>query len=527
MQDLSADALKAARNNVRENREKARAAYAAQEKRTLQAERARLEKQNAQQSGHRALSQMLSAAARSAPAPPAAAHVHPVTRKRHLTTASPHTMSQATRQRALVYTSCRPVWSPSHPLRAIFDDGRCSLTEQATREGEKATKEPAAHLVADAMQDGLVLERGPDSFGTCDLGGGWHRSAPWGAFAAQLLCVVEGQKNQRVRIKSDGGLGVVKIGGGGSNVVVRPPPHEVPSWLPSKKVVYRVTRTDGCSYDNKYTTLSNAVGEAENAIFAALNGIGVGVHAIAAYHGIRAARTLRYGAVYVLEEAKCDLSGTLAGCHGPVEARRVAVLVYELLYDAARKGVMFVDIKPANILQMPDGSFKLTDTDPTFFIRLQREDWRTLLLVNLALLAAHVHNANFATGDAFIGTFAPELRQLVCRHREYRSAWLFEARSVNITFEAPTDKSEFQMQRLFVMIAHSYFYSRDVSQTLKSARFQWERQHTSELHRFWASASNRDRWPPVMKTSARMGRGVWGASFKPLITQLVEFALGA
>ena len=255
-------------------------------------------------------------------------------------------------------------------------------------------------------------------------------------------------------------------------------------------------------------------------MFASKNNIGVRVHSIASYHGVRQGRTLRYGTVYALDRADLDLLRVLDRCRTFDGGALIAVKVTELLFKASRCGVAFFDIKPGNILSMATRSghgdcFRLTDYDPAFFIRLPNEDWRTLMLLNLALLAAHVRNQNFDCTNGFCAAVAPILRQLVHRRSDiHNSDWLFDVRSVCIPFEVPENTDVFQMQRIFAVMATSYFYNKDLK-SIPSSRYAWETKDQSLLDNYWLTPKNRYSWPPLWHKG----------QFKPLIEQLVEFAL--
>ena len=437
---------------------------------------------------------------------------------------SPHTAQPPLPKRRSTTATCRMVWRQDGAF-GPSKDTRDSYVDIALKEGTPVVYTPPVNFAANAVRDGLTIVMYDGAFRTMQGDDPWFASYPWGAMTSKLVCK-ENSGNMKIDIVSDGGLGLKRIGSGTFNLVVDPVPQVLPEWLKDKDVVYRITRPDsegsGVTSDKsyKYQTLSTVTAEAENAMFASANMIGVGVHAIASYHGVRQGRTLRYGTVYALERADADLFRALERCQTFDGGALIAVQVTELLFKASRCGVAFFDIKPANILRMATrngqgGFFRLTDYDPAFFIRLPDQDWRTLLLLNLALLAAHVRNQTFASTNGFCAAVAPVLRQLVRRRREfYKSDWLFDARSVRVGFELPENHGDFQMQRIFAVMSTSYFYREDLK-TTPSAKYRWEFKDQSLLDSYWRTPKNRYSWPPQWT-----GRG-----FKPLIEQLVDFAL--
>ena len=62
---------------------------------------------------------------------------------------------------------------------------------------------------------------------------------------------------------------------------------------------------------------------------------------------------------------------------------------------------------------------------------------------------------------------------------------------------------------------HSTHFYREDLKTTPSAKYKWELKDQSLLDSYWHTPKNRHSWPPQWK-----GRG-----FKPLIEQLVDFAL--
>jgi hypothetical protein len=187
--------------------------------------------------------------------------------------------------------------------------------------------------------------------------------------------------------------------------------------------------------------------------------------------------------------------------------------VTEMLYQASRCGVAFMDIKPANILEMKGGTFRLTDYDPAFFLIVPEKDWRGLLLLNLAFLSCHVRNGAFGTVSVgWASSVKPILTQLIDKRGSYDSGWLFAARSVRMDFEVPTDSSDFELQRMMSVMATSYFYGKDVKET-SSAKWGWQTKDQAAINAHRRVPLNRKSWPPS-----------WGGDYVPLIKQMVDFA---
>lgn len=511
-----------------ENRAKAAEAGRRQREKQMEQEKERRRKEKEYQDKMRE-QQRLAAASIPAPASqpegggagPSRAHQLPSRkRKEPPPYTSPHTGQSPLPKRRATTPTCRMVWKQDGAF-GTSQDPRDSFVDIALKEGPPVVYLPPPHLAANAVRDGLTIVMDGGEFRTVQGDDPWLSSHPWAEMASKLMCK-ENKSNLKVDLVSDGGIGLKRIGAGTFNLVVNPVPEVVPEWLKDKDVVYRMTRPDAEDRSYKYQTLSIVTSESENAMFAAANRIGVGVHAIASYHGVRQGRTLRYGTVYALERADIDLFRALEKCQTFDGGALIAVQVTEVLFRAARCGVAFFDIKPANILRMATtagkgGYFRLTDYDPAFFIRLPDEDWRTLLLLNLALLTAHVRNQKFASTDGFCAAVAPVLRQLIRRRREFHKAdWLFDVRSVRVAFELPENHGEFQMERLLAVMATSYFYREDLK-TTPSANYRWEKKDQALLDSYWRMPKNRYSWPPQWK-----GRG-----FKPLIEQIVDFALGS
>ena len=379
-------------------------------------------------------------------------------------------------------TSARPVWK-------WWDDKAWSdsFVELALAEGPPTPLRVDSAMCADAFKDGQLLARVGGKFVTsqglesCPY---WS-SQPWWDLASKInVTKKKGAlgSGKKVEVVETGDTGLKKIGCGTFNIVYQielghglPPP-----WLMQmaadasgrslgvSDVVIRLTRPDVENGEHKYQTASMIASEAHNAMYAALNGIGIDIYGICGYSGIRPGRTMRYGAVYIMQRATQDLWRLLDSTADPAKGTDIGIKCVELVYAMSRKcGVAFFDIKPANMLEVAtaDGGYdiKLTDYDSAFFLVDMDKDWRSLMLLNLSLLAAHVRNMdNGAVGNAFLATVKPVLMQLINHRRDYESDWLFAARSLQVEFQVPADTSDFEMQRMFCVMGTSYFYGESV-----------------------------------------------------------------
>lgn len=427
-------------------------------------------------------------------------------RKRAISAVSPATTTHhapSKRPRATV-GRCRLVWDEEHD--------RDSFVDIALREGDKQPIRQAIELAADAARDGMVLVEKDGQFCTYGLDQCmWFKSKPWRDIASSIS--VKEDSNGKVVITSDSCLNAKCLGSGTFNYVAEVDKCRLPPWLPVDSAL-RITRPDRPeSTEHKYQTISKVADEAHTAMYASANGFGVKVYAIAAFEGIRWGRSMRYGTVYALEKAKCDMNKTLRRITTSSDAISLAKNVTEMLYDASRCGIAFVDIKPGNILEMNDGTFRLTDYDPSFFLTVPGKDWRALLLINLAFLSCHVRNGT--SGDVSQGwatAVKPLLKQLIDRRGSYEGDWVFTARSVRMEFDTPVDHSDFELQRMMSVMATSYLYGKDVKD-VDSARWHWQVRDQTALDSHRRVALNRKSWPVV-----------WGPDYVPLITQMVNFA---
>lgn len=439
--------------------------------------------------------------------------------------ASPQTGQQHVDKRRCTPVS-RMVWKAKDGV-SNSQDSKESFIDIALREGTQKVYLPPRNLAADAMRDGRTIRMSDGIFQTMEGDDTWYYSQPWAKMVSTIVCKTSSNGNRKLNITGDSSLDIQYIGSGTYNIVVGLAKEAVPEWLTQEDVVYRITRPNsdkspaGSEETCRYQTIDVASKEADNAMFASVNKFGVRVHSIASFHGVTDGRTLRYGTVYALDRANLDLFRYLEK-YKTFEAGALAgVEVTELIFKASRCGVAFFDIKPANILSIAPrkeeaGYFCLTDYDPAFFIRLPDEDWRTLMLLNLALLTGHVRNMAITSSNGFCAAVAPVLRQLVHRRHElHNSDWLFGVRSVRVPFEMPESRGDFHMQRMFAVMATSYFYNLDNPKSTLSSKYRWEFKDQSLLDSYWCMPKNRLSWPPQWQ----------GQQFKPLIEQLVDFAV--
>ena len=271
-----------------------------------------------------------------------------------------------------------------------------SLVEKALVDGELVPREAKSWLGASCIQDGLTIVGRDGDFYTDGLSSDETMRSPfWKSIIEKITVNDDGRS---ARIGSDGGAGFKSVGIGTYNAVVKFPVGVLPSWVPDKSVC-RFTRPDvnddgGLKYQNSLTTY----GEVDNALFCSMNGIGPELYCVSVFSAPRPCKTLRFCVAVCMQRAKSDLSKSLHDMSTFREGAEAAEACIHLLFKASRLGVAFFDIKPGNMLQVSeDGhrpSYRLTDTDPAFFVRLEGRDWRALLLLNLALLSVHVFNSD-------------------------------------------------------------------------------------------------------------------------------------
>ena len=438
----------------------------------------------------------------------------------------------------VVPTEARPVWK-------WWDDKAWSdsFVELALAEGPPEPLLVDQTLVTDAFKNGQLLARVGGKFVTSDGADScpYWSSQPWWELASKITVTkktVALGSAKKVEVVETGDTGLKKLGCGTFNIVYKVEPgHGIPPpWLMQvaadaagrtigiSDVCIRLTRPDVENSEHKYQSASMIAQEAKNAMYAALNGIGVNIYSICGYSGIRPGRTMRYGAAYVMQKATQDLWRMLDSIADPAKGTEIAIKCVELIYVMSRRcGVAFFDIKPNNLLEVatPNGGYeiKLTDYDSAFFLVDMDKDWRALMLLNLALLAAHVRNMdNGAVSNAFLKAVKPTLMQLINRRSDYESGWLFEVRSLEVDFAVPANTSDFELQRMFCVIGASYFYGEALGKLdvpPLSSKWRWEKRDQKALEDHWRVPLNRKSWPTY-----------WPPGFRPLIDQLVAFAVG-
>ena len=406
----------------------------------------------------------------------------------------------------------------------VWDDSqlafRETLSERAMHEGSVAAEQIDINLIGTSIRDGTAIlcdRDGKTAATQRENASEWKMVSKWKELVSGLVVLEDCQG--KARVQSDGGKGSSYIGSGTFNIVLEYPGEYRPVEHASN-VAWRVTRPDKDNGEYKYQSFDTCLSEMHNALFCSANGIGVPMHGVCAFEAPRTGRALRYGIVMAMMRAKCDLTRKLNKVATELEGGNLAEKAIDLLYRASRMGILFVDIKPANMLVMDSGSdgeyFVLTDYDPAFFLRTDK-DWHSLLLVNLALLSAHVHNADVGpAGRGWAKAVSPILRQLVNLAPRYDSAWLFETRAVCVKFKQPLDRSNFQRQRLLASMWSAYFYNQD-TEGLRSKRYPWKdvERNNAQLSSHWKRAVNLESWPPEWK----------GDAHYPLISQIVDFAL--
>lgn len=517
--------LKEARAQWLENKRRAAAYISLQQERTQQAHKERDQQQELKRMELQRQRDLIANEALSPEAPKSQPCRRPSAQKRPFSALYPfttETLSVSRRPRS--HAVCRPLLQKNEAL------AQESFVETALREGTANPVDLDPFLTRDAVRDGLVIVQSEGTYLTSPLAAvasaGWHVSRPWQEMASKIFCEVQG-RGDRLTLRDDGGLGLRLLGCGSFNAVfefVKRAPF--PEWVP-RDCVIRVTRPDkDVDKEHRYQTISMVAKEAHNALFAAQNGFGVPIYAIAGFQGVRSARTLRYGTVYALQKADCDLNSVLDRAPDMEAGARIAVEVTDLVFSASRCGIAFYDIKPGNILQLKDSKgrlcFKLCDFDSSFFQIVPRVDWRTLMLINLALLSAHVRNGAF--GQASLGwatAVSDVLKDMLSMRGKLDNEWLFKVRSVKTKCDGSDSVTPFTMGHLLAIMATSYFYGERVSKDACSKRWpHWNiHPHQKQLDAHWEVAKRRNSWPP------EWDEGSESESYTPLIQQLVHFSI--
>lgn len=437
------------------------------------------------------------------------AHVHPANRKRRVD--SPVTFPVKKRFRC-----ARLVWHDDVSDKPSFEDTHV----------ERVVSYPPSDLASDAFRDGVIIVRQGDSFvasGHAHDMSEWNDTTKWSNLAANLHCVAD--KHDKIKLVSNGGTGMELVGSGTYNVVVTPPKTTGPDW-DCGDVVYRITRPDFKASNNEYsyTTLKKTAKEAYNSMFAAINDVGASIYAIVGFTAPKPGRTLRYGTVYVVEKATCDLSTGMKTMQTEESGVIMGNHLVELIYSASCCGIAFFDIKPGNILLIKDDNakggykFRLADHDPDFFV-ISKQCWKSLMLLNLAIILPHTRNyphTCLQSRKGFLSSVEPLVRQLLERRESYASQWLFDVRCLRMPFVIPENvESIFCFQKMLCIMSDSYFYGKHLEKgAIASTMFPWCFDDQSELEEYWRTPKHRNSWP------------LWKRkTFKPLVIQLLEFAL--
>ena len=444
----------------------------------------------------------------------------PASRKRPLPRISPKTSAvcYAIKRQTVCFTRCRSL--------SQSDTGRECFDTTALRDGTCTPLPMASHMTEAAIRDGLTIVPVGDSYGTEGLKEcKWYRCSAWRELACKVLLLT--RKTDKVYLPTSTNIGINVIGSGTFNAVLTfgnmSRPSTLPSWVP-KDCAIRMTRTDNYPDGNyKYQTLQSVAKEAEYAMFFAQNDIGVKIFAVAGFEGVRQQRTLRYGAMYAMQQASMDLYRTLHHADVFENGCKIGMNVTELLFRASRCGVAFFDVKPGNILRVEDNAgnqcFRMTDFDPHYFFVATQYDWRILLLINLSLLSCHVRNGQFGeVGVGWATAVGPLLRELLAKCKCLDCEWLFEVRPVCVDFDYTDNVNNFTMGKMLAIMATSYFYGTRLENNVRSASWAWEHKvHQAELNAWWEMPQRRSSWPPA-----------WGRRNSPptrtLIDQLVHFA---
>lgn len=397
---------------------------------------------------------------------------------------------------------------------------RETLTDRALKEGCTVPKSMDMNLIKKSVMDGLAIIGSAD--GTTFRTGGLSsdpatKTATWKGLVSGLELSVCG--NNQLQIVSNGDNWCDKIGQGTFNIVLSFHATDVLPNIPSGSA-WRVTRPDKDICGNyKYQNIHATVAEIHNALFASMNNVGVAVHGVAAFEFVHTGRSMRYGLVIAMKRASSDLTRSLDAMRTEKEGMEAAEKIIDLLYAASRMGVAFTDIKPGNILEFKteSGSFyRLTDYDPSFFI-VTNKDWRSLLLLNLALLSAHVFAADFrVVGVGWAKAVGPLLRQLVRNKHLYDSNWIFNARCVDVHFRQPRNFSDYELQRNLSAMWYSYFVEK-CELGSRASTYEWVQrsENTREYHAHLGRATDCRSWPAS-----------WSApNEQSLIKQLVDFSL--
>ena len=394
-----------------------------------------------------------------------------------------------------------------------------TFTDMAIASGRTHAFPVDSMFISNAFRDGVtVICENKCMFTSGTDPDPFYRSSGWKNIASQI--VITDVSGGRSTVNAAPHLGVSRLGVGTYNAVISVKDDVLPSFVPAGSAL-RITRNDKGSDNNdyKYMTIKECVSEAKNTIFCSFNGVGPRVYSVAAYTGPRTSTGLRYGVCYAFEKADADLHKVLGRSSDWVHGERYGRACVDMMYRASRIGIFAADIKCGNVLCRKTGNplepeTILTDCDGQFFQIRPDLDWRSLMLVNLAMLAAHVRNGAF--GDAsrgFASICYPVLHQLWKNRDSYECNWLFSTPAANVKFDILLSDNAFELQKMFAIMATSYLYGESVmKEDVSSARHSWKLLDSSRLSQFWSAPENRRMWPSFAN------------SVPPLITQVCMFA---
>ena len=439
-----------------------------------------------------------------------------------------------------------PVPTTARPMFISHGDAahgwRESYTDMALASGEAMPSFPTNSLCSDAFTTGATISMLDGAYGTNMMGGDayWSTEA-WRDIACKItMTEVKHPFHGTCDKVCDGGVGLKLINTGSFNAAMSVTHLQLPRFVfdaardilgrdvPSSELVVRITRPDRDERGRyRYQDIRMCSGEAYNALYASLNNVGISIYSIAGYRGVREGHSaLCYGAMYVMRRGEMDFYKVMQQCAHPPRAVEYACKITDLVYNASRASILFFDIKPGNILKVVDSDgydFKLVDFDPAFFLidSGRKRDWRSLMLLNLALLSAHVRNQWVSASSWFIEAAKPTLFQLMDwalrPESRHECAWLLGSRSVQVEHRPPKSYEDFELQRLLSCLCTNYFYGekpRGFSWPPVSTLWKWQTSDQASLDSHWVNQMNLDSWP-------------WAWTHKhhtPLIQQLVSFA---
>ena len=405
------------------------------------------------------------------------------------------------------------------PSETYGDSEHETFTEMAIASAHIPAIPVDATFLANAFRDGVTVVCDETTMVTEGLNPNpFYRVSEWKKIAAQI--VIKDVPGGKSAVNAPDHLEVKRLGVGTYNAVISIKDDIMPPFVPAGAAL-RITRNDkdNESGEYKYINMKDCVGEAANTIFCSFNGVGPRVYSVVAYNAIRSSASIRYGVGFAMEKADADLNNVLRNASDWSNGARYGRACVEMIYRVSRLGIFAADVKTANVLCFSrDNPLKpktlLTDCDSKFFVIRKDLDWRSLLLVNLALLTAHVRNGSY--GDAsrgFASIAYPVLHQLWKTKLYWRSEWLFQVPPANVKFDNLIDDCDFDLQKMFAIMATSYFYGEDLdANETSSARFAWRLLDSTKLDQFWAAPENRRKWP------------AFSSSVPPLISQICEFA---